>query len=189
MSANSHTLAVVPLRVAGDDEPESLLSLLLACHERIRKFTRLALTLGVKTDLPAEEVRCNAAHCLHYFTEALALHVRDEEESLWPRLEGHDPSLDATMAQMRAQHFAHVARLDALTAALRAVFHQPGEAVAHRLLAAAASTLEADFEDHLALEEQEIFPYLGRVLSADEREAIVDEVRARRREGIRSGRC
>ncbi len=178
-------MSLVQLRVEGDEEPESLLSLLLACHARIRRFTRLALTIGVRPDMAAFEVQGNAAQCLRYFTQALPLHVRDEEESLWPRLAGHDPALDATMAQMRAQHFAHVVLVEALTRALRAVCLHPNQPAAHRQLSAAASTLEADFEDHLSLEEQRLFPFLSRVLSADERETIVGELRARRREEVR----
>ncbi len=176
------TMALVQLQVGVDDEPESLLTLLLACHARIRRFYRLALTVGVRSDLPATEVQNTAAQCLHYFTEAFPLHVRDEEESLWPRLAGHDPSLDASLAQMRAQHLEHEARLGVLALALGAVFRHPNDPAAHRRLAAAASSLETDFDDHLALEEQELFPFLGRVISGEQREAIVQEIRERRHE-------
>lgn len=176
---------LVPLRlsesVEQNDAPESLVGLLLACHTRIRRFARLALTVGARPELPAAEVKEATAQCLRYFTEALPLHVRDEEDSLWPRLAGHSAVLDATMAQMRAQHFAHRARLDALLAALEAVRQRPNEAALHRQLAAAASTLETDFEDHLGLEEAELFPFLDDALSAGEREEIVQELRARRR--------
>ena len=160
---------------------ESLVSLLLACHSRIRRFARLALTVGARPDLPAIEVRDAAAQCLRYFTVALPLHVRDEEDSLWPRLVGHSTALDATMAQMRAQHFGHLARLAALTSALEAVARQPNDPEVHRQLAAAASTLETDFEEHLALEETELFPFLEDALPAEVRETIVAELRARRR--------
>jgi len=164
-----------------NDAPESLVGLLLACHTRIRRFARLAFTVGARPDLPAEEVKEAAAQCLRYFSEALPLHVRDEEESLWPRLAGRSAAIDASMAQMRAQHFGHGVRLEALLAALRAVQQQPHEAAAHRHLALAASALETDFEDHLRLEETELFPLLETALPADVRATIVDELRARRR--------
>lgn len=170
----------LPDSVERADVPETLTGLLLACHTRIRRFARLALTVGARPELPAAEVRDAAAQCLRYFTEALPLHVRDEEDSLWPRLAGHSPTLDATMAQMRAQHFAHQVRLDALTSALEAVRQRPNEPVLHRELAAAASTLETDFEDHLALEESELFPLLDEALSPEAHEAIIRELRARR---------
>lgn len=173
---------LVPLRLGGDDAaPEDeLLELLLACHARIRRFSRLALTLGARPELPAAEVKATAAQCLRYFTEALPLHVRDEEDSLWPRLAGQSAALDATMAQMRAQHFSHVVRLDALERALRAVFERPNDPALHRQLAAAASTVETDFDDHLRLEETELFPSLETLLP-EVREAIVEELRHRRR--------
>ena len=115
-----------------------------------------------------------------FMSSALPLHVRDEEDSLWPRLAGYSPALDATMAQMRAQHFAHQVRLDALTSALEAVRQRPNEPVLHRELAAAASTLETDFEDHLGLEEAELFPFLEEALGPEAHEAVIREIRARR---------
>ncbi len=175
------SMDLVQLQLGSIEERESLGSLLLACHARIRRFCRLALTIGVKPELPAPEVKAAAAQCLRYFTEALALHVLDEEESIWPRLAGRAAGLDATMAQLRAQHFAHVARRDAVVAALRAVFQNPNEPVHHRRLAAAAATLETDFAEHLALEEADFIPQLARLLTEDESETILEELRARRR--------
>lgn len=167
--------------VEEDQSPESLVDLLLACHTRIRRFARLALTVGARPDLPAAEVKEATAQCLRYFTEALPLHVRDEEDSLGPRLAGRAAKLDATLAQMRAQHFGHAVRLEALDSALRAVQRYPNEPTLHRELAAAASTLETDFEDHLRLEETELFPFLEDALTPEERLAVVGELRARRR--------
>lgn len=175
------TMDLVQLRHSQEDAPESLLALLLACHTRIRRFARLALTVGARPELPSAEIKGAAAQCMRYFTEALPLHVHDEEDSLWPRLAGYSAELDATMAQMRAQHFAHQARLDALLVALRAVFNQPQEPALHRQLADAAATLETDLEDHLALEEAELFPFLEEALSVEQRDTIVQELRARRR--------
>lgn len=174
-------LALVPLRIGGAPEEvaDPLLELLSACHARIRRFARLALTVGARPELPPAEVKGAAADCLRYFTEALPLHARDEEDSLWPRLAGLSPSLDATMAQARAQHLGHHLRLAALVEALRVVQARPGDVLAHRLLSAAASALETDFEEHLVLEESEIFPNL-ELLSAEAKELIVVELRARR---------
>lgn len=165
----------------GAQAPESLVELLLACHTRIRRFARLAFTVGARPELPAAEVKEAAAQCLRYFSEALPLHVRDEEDSLWPRLAGRSPTLDAVMAQMRAQHFGHGVRLEALDSALEAVMQQPNEPNLHRQLAVAASALETDFEDHLRLEETELFPFLAEALPAEVQQTIVAELRARRR--------
>lgn len=174
---------LVQLRFGAPEEKgpdaEPLLELLLACHADIRRFARLALTIGARPELPADEVRSGAEACLCFFTEVLPLHVSDEEDSLWPRLAGRSAALDATMAQMRAQHFGHVVRLAALAEALQLAQSRPNDACAHRLLASAASTLETDFDDHLRLEESELFPSLA-LLPVELRELIIEESRARR---------
>lgn len=157
----------------------TLEELLAECHQRIRRFSRLAFTIGARPELPATEIRDAASQCLRYFVEALPLHVRDEEDSLGPRLEGKLPSLDATMAQLRAQHFAHEKRLSALVAALQAVKNAPQESLSHKQLAAEASAFETDMEEHLRLEETELFPQL-HLLSPQQQAEVVLELRGRR---------
>ncbi len=159
---------------------ETLVELLLACHARIRRFARLALTIGARPELDVREVKEAAAQCLRYFTEALPLHVRDEEDSVAPRLADRNPALDATMAQLRAQHFAHGVRVDALTQALRAVLTKPEDQPHRRRLALAAATLETDLEAHLVLEETALFPFIPTELTAQQQADAVVELRARR---------
>ena len=161
--------------------PESLQELLMACHVRIRRFARLAFTLGAQRTTPAAEVHEVATQCLRYFSEALPLHVRDEEDSIAPRMAGHSAALDATLGRMRAEHITHDVRLHSLADALRAVSHQPNHAVLHRQLAREAATLETDLEEHLRFEEFELFPYLDEVLPAQTQALIILELRARRR--------
>lgn len=152
---------------------EALVDLLLACHARIRHFARLAFTVGARPELPAAEVKAATAHCLRYFLEALPLHVRDEEDSVLPRLTGRSPGLDATLAQIRAQHFAHEGRLDSLVGALRAVHGRPNEVQLHRQLSATASRVETDLLEHLRLEEGQVFCLLETALTEDQQEDIV----------------
>lgn len=177
-------MSLVKLRLTETVEesrgPESLLGLLMACHTRIRRFARLAFTLGARPSLPRAEVTEAAEQCLRYFAEALPLHVRDEEDSLWPRLAGRSPALDASMAQMRAQHFGHTVRLEVLMDALKAVQNRPNNPLLHRQLELAASALETDLEEHLRLEESELFPLLEEALSEDLRQLIILELRSRR---------
>lgn len=161
--------------------PESLRELLLACHARIRRFARLAFTLGAQRTTPAAEVNEVATQCLRYFSEALPLHVRDEEDSIAPRMAGHSAALDATLGRMRAEHFTHEVRLQAVADALRAVLERPNDAVLHRQLAREAATLETDLEEHLRFEEFELFPYLDEALPAETQQEIIQELRARRR--------
>jgi len=163
----------------------TLLNLLLECHQRIRRFSRLAFTIGARPELPAAEIQDAAAQCLRYFTEALPLHVRDEEDSLGLRVVGKSVAVDATMAQLRAQHFAHERRLTTLCAALWAVRESPKEVLLHKQLAAEASAFETDIEEHLRLEETELFPQLDGLLSSQEQDEIVNELRARREGGLK----
>jgi iron-sulfur cluster repair protein YtfE (RIC family) len=158
---------------------ETLHDLIMECHGRIRHFSRLALTIGARPELSVSEVKEGAAQCLRYFTVALPLHVRDEEDSIAPRMTGHSPTLDATLAQMRAQHFEHETRVTALLNALDAVIQKPN-ATTRRQLALVAATLETDFEAHLRLEELQILPLINKLLKPSAQAEIIKELRARR---------
>jgi len=176
------SMNLVPLGSASSERgSESLQELLMACHVRIRRFARLAFTLGAQRTTPAAQVRDAAERCLRYFTEGLPLHVRDEEDSLAPRLAGRSAALDATLGRMRAEHLTQQARLQSLADALLAVIERPNHPEVHRHLAREAGTLETDLEQHLRFEEFELFPLLDEALPAAMQAQIVDELRARRR--------
>src|SRR5512135_3141885 len=65
------------------------------CHERIRRFSSLAVSLSrAPAETPAAELADAAASIVRYFTVALPLHEQDEEASLAPRLENR-PLSDA----------------------------------------------------------------------------------------------
>ncbi len=153
---------------------------LLECHERIRSFTRLTLTLASRPELPESEVLDVAARIERYFQVALPLHVRDEEESLLPRLRGLEPAVDDALARMHAEHLEHGAVLQRLFAALADVKAAPLDTKARATLLDAGNALSAAFEPHLVTEEDVIFPALRRRLDASTRQAMLDELRARR---------
>src|SRR5512138_2428637 len=90
---------------------------LLDCHQRIREFTSLAVRLAGARGLPDEEIRDAAARVHRYFSVALPLHARDEEESLLPRLEGLDPDVDRELAEMMREHAEHGDPTDRVVAA------------------------------------------------------------------------
>jgi hypothetical protein len=83
------------------------IGMLLACHQRIRSFSALAVHLAGAEDAPAES-RAEMAESIHcYFTIALPLHVADEEVSLRPRML-ETPARDEVAAQlvlMAEQHY------------------------------------------------------------------------------------
>jgi iron-sulfur cluster repair protein YtfE (RIC family) len=156
---------------------EGLLDLLGACHARIRSHARLAFVLGARAEL---EVSSGAAQCLRYFREALPLHVRDEEESLVPRLAGREPAFDLALAQMHVEHREHEARLAELLALLERVQVAPHDLAVRRRLALIAGALETDLDAHLRNEEAVVFPAITQLLSGVQQREIVRELRTRR---------
>lgn len=170
------------LRPAKEREAADVVELLLDCHQRIRYFTDLARRLGEALHLPEEEVRGAALRVRRYFTEALPLHVADEEEDVVPPLEGREPQLDAALERMVEEHRRHEPLLTRLIAICEALEAAPDHHPDLRApLEEIALALAAEFEAHLGEEERVIFPALQRLCPADVRAALADAVRARRR--------
>lgn len=167
------------LQIGRSAEPETLVALLLACHERIRRYTGLALTLAERDDLPRAELSEAVDGCARYFAEALPLHVRDEEDSVLPRLRGLRPELDQALDAMRAEHEGHELGLRALLDSLAALKESPSAAARSRLREV-AEPLGRELEQHLRAEETRIFPVLRELLSRDDERAAIAELRARR---------
>ncbi len=150
------------------------------CHHRLRKVTALAVALGQGPAAPAEAVRDVAAKLHKYFAVALPLHEEDEDRSLFPRLLEAAPELAPTIALLRVDHHRQGPPVAALVALCVQVQGQPQ--LASQLggaLAAAAEAVLASWQDHLAIEEREVFP-AARRLSSAARTAIAEEMRARR---------
>jgi iron-sulfur cluster repair protein YtfE (RIC family) len=160
--------------------PEDLVGLLLECHQRIRTFARLAEDVGRRRELPDAEVVDACARVERYFTQALPLHVEDEERSLLPRLRGQQAAVDAALDAMHAQHDEHAPFLRALLAASAEVRRAPRDTATRDGLLAAASALAAEFERHLVNEEQVLFPAVRELLGADAQAQAIAELRARR---------
>jgi hemerythrin-like domain-containing protein len=157
-----------------------LTDLFLECHQRIRSFASLAVEIGRRADLPDEEVRAACVRCERYFTQALPLHVRDEEESLLPRLRGLDPAVDAALDAMHRQHDEHGPLLRAFLAALRGVHDDPADLLARASLLDHARSLAQTFGEHLDGEERILFPALRARLPPETQGQILAELRARR---------
>lgn len=165
--------------------PDDIVDALLECHGRIRQFAELGARLAGASDPAVDDVRQTAARVRRYFDEALPLHVADEEHTVVPRLRGLDPSIDAALEQMRREHSAHEAAVAALIAACRELESTPER---HRRLrdhlGEVTASLERDFSEHLALEESIIIPAIAGRLGAEERAAMLGELRARRKDLI-----
>jgi len=109
--------------------PADAVALLLECHGRIRAFLAMARRVG------------EAIQVHRYFTLALPLHARDEEESSLPRLRDRDPLLDLQLDVMVREHQEHQRPLGQLTEACAEIGADPGR---HR--AQAGSVLQAATE-------------------------------------------
>lgn len=166
-------------------EGEELLDLLGACHSRIRSFSSLALELSARSAHPAAERIEACERAIRYFREALPLHVRDEEESLLPRLIGRAPGLDEALATMRREHDEHGPLLDAVLERLDALRASPDDDSLRAALRPVATALQRAFEDHLLAEERVIFAAVAEHLDESARREVVGELRARRARSLR----
>jgi hemerythrin-like domain-containing protein len=145
----------------GSDEARTMRDLLTDCHGRIRRFCALGKRLAESG--PREQVRDAAAELERYFALALPLHVRDEDESVRPRLERlDDPAVRAALATMSAEHAAADAPIAELVERWRAIAGEPTDARCHDT-ARAAAWLDEHMTRHLRDEETILFPALDRL--------------------------
>ena len=155
--------------------------LLLDCHQRIRSFVGLARRVAAADLVDEEPLREAAVALRRYFSEALPLHARDEEESVLPRLRGIDATLDAELDRMAREHAEHQGSVAALVEACSDLIAQPSRQLEIAAgLAATAEELEQHFAVHLRREEEVIFPAMRRLLDPAADLEIVREIRARR---------
>lgn len=161
--------------------PGDAVELLLECHGRIRSFLALARRLAEARGETPEALADAALRVHRYFTLALPLHARDEEESIVPRLRGLEPALDGALDAMVREHAEHQLPLGVLVGACAEVARDPArQAHLAGTLAGAAGALAHHFEPHLAREEAVIFPAVRRLLDGSADAAIVRELRLRR---------
>ncbi len=168
------------LKQLGQRSPEArtMREMLTDCHGRIRHFCALGKRLAEGG--PAEQLRDAAVELGRYFGIALPLHIRDEDESVRPRLERlGDAPLSAALATMSAEHKAADAALIELLDAWRLIAATPDETRC-RNTARPAAWLAEHLERHLRDEEAIIFPAIERLPRADQ-DAIAAEMQARRR--------
>ena len=150
-------------------------ALLLDCHERIRRFTGIALRLADE-EPAANEVR-EAVEAVHrYFTIALPLHEADEELSLLPRL---GSVADALADMVREHREADALLREELVPRWTRLIATPDDRALRLATADPAQRLSALMQRHLELEEQSIFPALDE-LTEEVCAAMVAEMRGRR---------
>jgi hemerythrin-like domain-containing protein len=157
------------------------LGLLGDCHRRIERFLGVLLTLSrTRQGGPLEPAEAGSLRtALEYFRTAAPLHTADEEESLFPRLRaaGALDSLDGLEADHEVSAAAH-AEVDALGQAWLDATSLP-LASAQRM-AGLLQQLSNTYTSHIAIEDKEVFPAAGRVLSLEQIAIVGREMENRR---------
>jgi hemerythrin-like domain-containing protein len=170
------------IQIGSGKDPSDIVDLLLECHGRIRSFIGLTSRLATVERLSHDEIRDAAMRITRYFSEALPLHVADEEQTILPRLSGRSAELDATLQTMHREHREHEPQLQLLLDTCKTLHSSPERLDDLRqTLLGAASALEAAFIAHLEEEERSILPAIRTLLTSEERDVMLSELRSRRK--------
>jgi hemerythrin-like domain-containing protein len=151
---------------------------LMACHRRIEQ--RLETLVRAADHLAANREQAFAAitASIQFLDSSGALHTRDEEDSLFPRLRPRLSAAELTFVDsLEAQH----AEADSIYAELKALAGQQDvgqfDAGGYR---ACAERLRSIYRDHILAEDENLTKIARRLLSAEELLEISQEMRARR---------
>ena len=166
------------------------LGLLTDCHRRIENFVRLLAT--VTSQITEVEPTCVQREALEtslrYFRQAAPKHTLDEEESLFPRLcLSQDPRAAAVLGLVQqlstdhdiADHMHH--DIDGLF--VRWFVDGTISIDDRHRLTALLGDLSRFYEEHIAIEEREVFPLAKAILSDEELQLIGKQMADRR--GVR----
>ena len=165
----------------GFDEPLGLLS---DCHRRIEHFLRVLIALSDQAGGRVLDTRDREQlkTAVEYFTTAAPRHTADEEESLFPRLERRgDRKAVEVLRHLEGDHDvarSHHEMVDRLVRGWLA----NGTIDEHDLreLRESLGRLEALYDEHIAVEDKQVFPAAARLLSATDISEIGREMAARR---------
>lgn len=156
------------------DDPVALLA---ACHDKIRRFTNLAIRLRAHLDLhePDEQAQEAAKSVLRYFDVAAPLHHEDEERDLFPALRKlNNAQLNQCMAELDAEH----AELVALWSGLKDWLEDTARGTRH-VAPASLDLFVRQYAAHAKREEQAVFPFASQ-LEPSQIQRICDAMVARR---------
>jgi hemerythrin-like domain-containing protein len=168
----------------GFDEPLGLLS---DCHRRIEHFLGVLATVVTKAAggplTPA--LRSALEGAVRYFTDAAPKHTADEEVSLFPRLrQSGDPTLVETFASLdKLEHDHHEA--EAHHEAVNELVRQwlATDRLSETDLAQLRdrlARLKELYQQHIRIEDEEVFPAAARTLDRTQIVEIGFEMAARR---------
>ncbi|HXU35220.1 MAG TPA: hemerythrin domain-containing protein [Blastocatellia bacterium] len=169
------------------------LGLLSDCHRRIEQF------LGVLIEVTdqawgaelSDDQRNGLEVALKYFREATPKHTSDEEESLFPRMiESSDERARSAISRLDELHADHE-KADAVHAEVETLGSQwlsEGVVSSESIdrLRGLLEQLQSTYEKHIAVEDNEIFPLAGQILSGADIAAVGQEMAARRATKLRA---
>jgi len=159
----------------GFDDPMGMLH---ACHRRVVRHCELLERVAshLSEGDAGEQVQQAAAQVVRYFSKAGPNHHADEDEDLFPRLQGRDPILDSVLEMLEAEHRTMAERWAAIEAALAdvAAIEDP------QRFAADVAAFNELYRNHVDWEERDVYPRAPELLEADELEAIGRSMAARR---------
>lgn len=162
-------------------EPD-VVDAILECHERIRRFSAMAVKLA-QSPGEAPGLVADAASRVHrYFDIALPLHTVDEDQSILPRLiERAGDTVRAALETMSAEHLEIESALDELRPRWLDIARDPARVTADLpTLLARSEALSRAFDRHLAAEESTILPAIRQHFTPEEHAAVRREMQARR---------
>jgi hemerythrin-like domain-containing protein len=163
------------------------LGLLTDCHRRIERFLTLLMNIsaGFKGAALSADAARQFAAALDYFATAAPLHTADEEDSLFPRLRqaaAAEPRIARLVERLGRDHGEVAGRHAAVDVLGRRWLSQGTlEEAAVAELIAHLEILKAMYDEHIGLEDRELFQAAARLLSSSTLSEIAQEMSGRRR--------
>jgi len=178
----------VPIQIGKTIESDftNPIGLLGDCHRRIERFLQTLVKLAENESSELDDQRRKALEIsLKYFREAAPRHTADEDDSLFPRLRQSDSAdVKAALDRITALHEDHLVAED---------LHYKVEKMGQRWLS--QNSLAADdlsqfrqllqqlstlYQQHIMLEDTNVFPLADRELSMEDKEEMGREMASRR---------
>lgn len=157
------------------------------CHKRILYFLKSLIRAVTEADAQAidPEHRVTLEKALRYFRESAPRHTADEEESLFPRLRRIDaPEIEAVFRKIdrleNEHRWADQQHLEADTICRRWLETGSIPKDDRERLKTILSPLVGFYEQHIRMEEAEVFTAARNLITDAEKEAIGGEMARRR---------
>ena len=154
-------------QLPGFDDP---IGLLRACHEKILAHCDLL------EGLPDAPDRDTAARVHRYFSTSAVQHHRDEEEDLFPRINGQSLKIAELVHNLKKEHQELDRLWNIIAADLKSL---PADGFSADFVAAAREFCRSN-RAHITLENSELLPMASGILSQEELGAIGETMAARR---------